>query len=130
MSNRFLNVHIFDGQLKDIFTPSQEYTNDDKKIAFENLLPQLSNPIAIETVHTIINDIGKPNNFQPENNVDCSDILMEIIKLTKDTDIIVCLDEQLADAKNLGICPSGRVTRLIQLWSAYKDHDEEKKNNK
>lgn len=120
MSKTFLNVHIFDGKLKDIFKPSQEYTNEVKKLAFIELIPQLTNPVAIETVHTIINDLGKSMNFQSENNLDASDILMEILKFTKDTDILVSLDEQLADVKNLGICSSGRCTRLLQLWSAYK----------
>ena len=38
------------------------------------------------------------------------------------------LNEQLVDMRSLGIGPSGRVTRLLQLWSSFKEK-EEKKNN-
>jgi hypothetical protein len=36
------------------------------------------------------------------------------------------LNEQLADARSLGICPSGRVTRLLQIWLAFKEQMDEK----
>jgi hypothetical protein len=135
MSNKFLNVHIFDGKLKGLFTPSRIYSVDDKKDAFYNLIGKLNNQAAIITVQTMINDLSFNNNrnYQHENNIDSSDILMELIQWIDNLDILQGLDEQLADAKNLGICPSGRVTRLFQLWSAFVHSDEEKqekqKNN-
>ena len=44
---------------------------------------------------------------------------MELIQFIDNPDFLICLNEQLEDTLNLGICPSGRVTRLLQLWSAF-----------
>lgn len=121
MSENFIDVHTFDGKLKVIFKPSKTYKNYEKKIEFLKLINCLYNQSAIDNVNTMINDMfsEKGNNFQPENNINSSDVLMELIKISDNQNVLVGLNEQLSDIKNLGICASGRVTRLLQLWIAF-----------
>lgn len=124
MSNQFIDVHQFDGKLKGIFIPNQIYTIQEKHKKFSEFIPKLSDPAAIQTVQAIITDLYKPkgDNFQIENNIDASDILMHLLHLDiNKPDLLNNLNEQLVDTRNLGICPSGRCTRLLQLWLAYKD---------
>lgn len=123
MSISFINVHTFDGKLNGIFTPSRKYTIEEKKESMTQLLQDISDPRAKQTVAIMISDMDKPDsqNYQKENNVDASDVLMDILQMGNDVDIMTNLNEQLADARSLGICPSGRVTRLLQLWSAFKE---------
>jgi len=121
MSNNYINVHTYDGKLKNIFTPLKTYSLDEKREMFNDLITKL-HPISALTVKIIVKDLDTVNggaNFQKENCIDASDILADIIHRTKIEDILPMLNEQLADAKNLGICPSGRVTRLLQLWRAF-----------
>lgn len=122
MSNSFINVHNFDGKLNRIFTPSRKYTIEEKKESLTKLLQDIYDPRAKQTVDIIIRDMNRPNsqNYQKENNIDASDVLMDILQMGNGSDIMTNLNEQLADARSLGICPSGRVTRLIQLWVAFK----------
>ena len=122
MTEKFINVHIFDGKLKGVFTPSRTYSIEEKKESFNQLIRMLDNPDAVITIKTMIKDLNikKGANYQVEINIDSSDILMELIQFIDNPDVLTGLNEQLADAKNLGICPSGRVTRLLQLWNAYK----------
>jgi hypothetical protein len=126
MSNKFMNVHTFDGKLKDIFIPSNKHTVDEKRESFTYLIGCLTNPTAVTTVRTMFNDLSviKGGNYQQENNIDSSDILMELIKWIDNSCVLSVLNEQLADATNLGICPSGRVTRLLQLWTAFRPREE------
>jgi len=122
--SEFIDVHTFDGKLHGIFTPNGSvYTVEEKTSSFNKLITCLTNPIAIRTVEIMIRDQSEcinNSNFQPENNLDASDILMEIVKWIDNPDVLKGLDEQLADAGNLGICPSGRCTRLLQIWLVYK----------
>lgn len=123
MSNKYINVHTFDGKLQNIFLPIKTYSIEEKKNMFSALINKL-HPISALTVKIIVKDLDKRDggsNFQKENNLDASDILADIIyrNRNKIEDMIPMLNEQLADAKNLGICPSGRVTRLLQLWTAF-----------
>jgi hypothetical protein len=124
MSNKFINVHSFDGKLIDKFIPTKTYTISEKKHKFNELVSKLSNYAAKQTVKSIISDldIDRGNNFQIENKIDASDILIHLLELNNNSDILLSLEEQLKDINNLGMCPSGRCTRLLQLWLAYKDN--------
>lgn len=126
MSNNFIDVHTFDGQLKGIFKQSKEYTVDEKKISFSHLTTLLTDLNAIDATKTMIKDLEDENssNFHPENNLDASDILMEILQWITNPSVLIILNEQLGDAKNLGLCNSGRVTRLLQIWLAFVDYVE------
>jgi len=121
MSQSFINVHIFDGKLNGIFKQSKKYSIEEKNGGLTFLIDKLTNIDAITTVQTIISDMTskQSGNFQPENNLDASDILIELIQWIDNPDILNGLNEQLTDIRNLGICPSGRVTRLLQLWTAF-----------
>ena len=44
---------------------------------------------------------------------------MEILQWKNNPDVVSMLEEQLCDVSMLGICPSGRVTRLLQVWKAF-----------
>ena len=129
MSQPFINVHVFDGKLNGLFTPTTTYTMDEKKETFEQLITLLSNPFAITAVSRMIADLNGNSNFQPENNIDATDILMELLEWNDNPDLMISLEEQLADATTLGFCPSGRCTRLLQLWVAFETHNnlDEKK---
>lgn len=131
MTNTFINVHTYDGKLKDLFTPYKSYTIEEKKEDFSHLIQLLTNPAAIATVQVMIRDLDQPNgaNFHPANNVDSSDILMELVQWVNNSDVLKALDEQLADTRNLGICNSGRVTRLLQLWLAFVNSEDKKEKN-
>ena len=130
MSKPFQNVHIYDGKLKGLFTPKNNFNIEEKKLLLNTLLKFIKNPHAVSTIKIMLADIGKPHNgqnYQSENTIDSSDILADIVvyflklfKQKKDyNDLLKILTEQLADCKKLGLCPSGRVTRLLQVWSAF-----------
>ena len=124
MSNNFIDVHTFDGKLQGLFTPSRIYTVDEKKTAFYNLTTLLADLNAIDATKTMIKDLVDDkvsNNFHPANNLDASDILIEILQWVNNPYVLKSLNEQLSDAKNLGLCNSGRVTRLLQIWLAFLD---------
>ena len=123
MSNNFIDVHTFDGKLKGLFTPSRIYTIDEKKISFSNLITLLTDVNAIYATQTMIKDLvnDKGSNFHPDNNLDASDILIDILQSVNNPYVLISLNEQLADCKNLGLCNSGRVTRLLQIWLAFVD---------
>ena len=110
-----INVHTFDGKLVGVFSPKKICTIEEKFELFKKLLPKLS-PIAQQTVDVIMKDTT--GNYQKANNVDASDILADILNRNESEyiDLLPILDEQLVDTKNLGICDSGRVTRLLQVW--------------
>jgi len=113
-----IDVHTFDGELNNIF--SKKYNIHDKDILFNNFLKELNNHQAILIVKMMIVDMYDPNgeNYQIENNLDSTDILAEI--LHKDyKDILPILEEQLADITVSGQCPSGRVTRLLQILQIF-----------
>lgn len=122
MTQPFIDVHTFDGKLKGIYKPIQKFNIETKTQLFNDLVLLLENPMAKHTVTTIINDLHSSLNYQQENDIDASDILADLIqyyKIHTDTDIIKCLNEQLVDIITLGVCPSGRVTRLLQIWNAF-----------
>ena len=133
MSNNFIDVHTFDGKLQGIFAASGSYKINEKKDAFSHLIKLLTDPAAIMTTQTMINDLAHEHgsNYHPANNLDASDILMEIINWVDNPDVLKMLNEQLGDVKKLGICNSGRVTRLLQVWVAFvhtdKENEEENK---
>ena len=125
MSNNFIDVHIFDGKLQNIFTPKYNYNIEQKKYMFNNLISILSKNIpnpenSISIIQTIINDLPNTSNIQPENNLDASDILADLISYVDNDSFLILLAEQLSDINNLGSCPSGRCTRLLQLCLSYK----------
>lgn len=132
MSHQFQNVHIYDTQLRNIFTPSHSYTIEHKEQMFDRLMSQLENPTSREMVQLIKNDMRKPNggsNYDPANNIDSSELLADILT-SNYTEVLSYLEEQLQDNNLLGRCPQGRSTRLIQIWRSLNSKTKVfKKNN-
>lgn len=119
-----INVHNFDGRLNGIFNQTRKYSIIEKKQMFSNLINLLTNPSAKQTVNIIIKDLKGEENYQPENNLDSSDILVDLLQYVQNKDLLRNLNEQLADVHKLGMCASGRCTRLLQLWRAFIEKSE------
>ncbi len=114
------DVHSFDCKLINIFTPTKVYSDDEKIKIISSFISSsiITNPNSIDMLNLIIND--KSSNFQKENNLDCTDILIDIILHKNFKDSLSIFEEQLADIK-LGTCPSGRTTRLRQYWVSLRN---------
>ena len=93
MSQPFINVHIFDGKLQGIFKPSKTYSTEEKKEGLALLIEKLTIPAAIAMVKIMFND-NKSDNFQSENNLDASNILMELVQLIDNPDVLNGLNPQ------------------------------------
>lgn len=116
--NTFINVHQFDGKLRNIFRKKENYTIQQKEILFASLAEQLKNDNALKSLHMIVNDMKlneKNDNYQSDNDLEASDILADILSHDYKS-LLPILSEQLADISLLGICNSGRCTRLLQVW--------------
>ena len=109
-SRSFMDVHCFDGKLKDIINPNK-YSDIEKQTKYNILKEKLRNQNSIEMVNIIASGYG---NYQCENDLDAGDLLVNILYKDYD-DILPILEEQLSDMLNLGKCPSGRVTRLLSI---------------
>jgi hypothetical protein len=79
----------------------------------------MSNDVSKNMLMLIINDLDTKANYQSENDMDASDLLVDVITHPLfDKDTLKLLEEQLMDMRNLGTCPSGRVTRLYQIYKS------------
>lgn len=124
MSHQLINVHVFDTHLTDIYDSKQETSRDNttKMELFSNVKKQLKRPKAKQMLDVIVNDMRHHSgntttpNYDPSNKVNCTDILAAILSRDDHLFVIPLLDEQLEDMYNLGQCPQGRSTRLIQLY--------------
>lgn len=109
--NLFTDVHFFDGKLKNINLKTVKYSDIEKINKYNILKQKLTEENAIRMINIIESGNG---NYQHENNLDASDLLVNI--LYKDyEEILDILEEQLSDMFILGQCPSGRVTRLVSI---------------
>jgi len=116
--NKFQNVHEYDTKLTNIFQPERMFSKEEKIQMFKNFQEQIQNPAAQEAISAIIRDLDTNGNYDPANQVDSSDILVSILDKELDPTMVNILEEQLSDAKNLGLCPQGRSCRLIQVWKS------------
>jgi len=116
----FIDVHLFDGQLKNKYVSIKNFSIEEKNNMFNNFKNELKCKYAIYMVDIIISDLKecKGANYQIENDIDCSDILADIIIYKDFKDILPLLEEQLEDIFKLGRCNSGRVTRFFQIWKS------------
>lgn len=126
-----LDVHTYDGQLPRM--DIKEFKTFDKKENFAKLHKiiiehkHLDNKIkqfSTKAVQIIMDDIDKNNNYSGSDLQRADDVLSHIcMKIFSDTDqdtIVQNLAEQLSDIVTSGSCPQGRVTRLFQLYMAFK----------
>ena len=121
-----LNTHYYDGKLG-VKPPPNTLTLEEKKSQlnqfFTLLQPHLS-PSAQSFFQLLVRDSGTPANYSSENQLWAEDVLLAIRdKLVSKTsgmkisDVGGFLGEQLQDIIG-GMCPSGRSTRMYQVWYA------------
>lgn len=125
-----MDVHIFDGKLKDFHVEKNKINASDKKKMF-NELSELLDQDAKNGLSLIINNEGN-NNYDPTNDMDASDILAEICdyimkesdkadidsneeKLKDIKNVVNNINEQLKDMFLTGKCAQGRTIRLWQI---------------
>ena len=131
-SNNFKNVHIYDGKLTSLYTPqnngSKSMTNSIKKDFLLNFIEDIFNSYKkniSKPINLFIKGLEDNNNsnFDKSNNIDSCDLLIDTLivldkkELLKPGEgLLEVLIEQLNDFVNLGQCPQGRSTRLLQIW--------------
>jgi hypothetical protein len=122
MSTPFRNVHVYDGKLQGMYDEQMKYSDGQKVTIFRSFCMILSNPVAIKCVNMIEQDINGSQNYDNSNKIDASNLLASVLTMRSMTkDILNIIEEQLVDIYNLGRCPQGRVTRLMQMYSLLKD---------
>ena len=119
------NVHVYDTKLKDVYDHRSEIkiSNNGKKKLITKLSTLVKSPEAKKMLNIIIEDIGNPlgPNFDTANKIDCTDVLCSILIRKMSRVILNLLEEQLKDNYNLGRCPQGRSTRLLQIYQVCKN---------
>jgi hypothetical protein len=116
-----INVHEFDGKLRGKYNKKYNVDNNTKIEEFNKLLLCIKKRKARIALVKIINDLKFGNdssNYHKDNDINCSDLLYDILKHTNHTFLLPLIEEQLYDMENSGICDSGRVTRLFQIWKS------------
>lgn len=123
MSRQMINVHVFDTHLTKLYDSKSETHHDlqTKVKLFSTVRNQLKRERAKHMLDVIMNDMKhntgtSTKNYDPSNKVNCTDVLAAILTKKDNSFIIPLLDEQLEDMYNLGQCPQGRSTRLLQLY--------------
>lgn len=112
-----IDVHNFDGKLKGIYNQKIIKNENEKKILFLNFMNNLTNFSAKNALDKIIRDMEiRGQNYHLENDMDCTDLLVDILCNENSKELYEVVEEQLSDMNNLGLCDSGRVTRLFQIW--------------
>jgi hypothetical protein len=111
------NVHTYDTQLQNIFFPQHESTTQKKIELFSKMINSMTNPVAKNMVSIIIDNVKNKTNIT-HDGIEQSDLLFEIVMVFEKGDLTMIkeVEEQLADTLLSGQCPSGRITRLLQLW--------------
>jgi len=127
-----IDVHEFDGKLADVKVPP--ISDRVKKAAYDMYEFVLNNDEKLKKApfykdamegFKLIRDGGIGANYDSSNNKHAEDIFTHIIALTAksedSTNILYTLSEQLADMAQLGRCPQGRCTRLLQIYLSMKN---------
>jgi hypothetical protein len=114
------NIHIFDGKL---LRPQITSRTIGRKM---ELFHEFINKFRINhpLLAMVMNDTGKPPNYLFSDNLWADDILAEIAEYALSNNVDVdtvrmLFAEQLIDLQS-GTCPSGRVTRFLQILIAIK----------
>jgi len=123
-----MNVHEFDGKIplenrKSLI--KGRISVDDKIELFNWLFTKVGNS-AKSYLKMIAENIQGSANYETGNDMYADDILGEICLYMRNTktdpegSILKTLDEQLSEISG-GTCPSGRVTRLWQIYVSIRD---------
>lgn len=116
-----INVHEFDGKLRGKYNKKYNVDNNTKIEEFNKLLICIKKRKARIGLSKIINDLklgDNGSNYHQDNDINCSDLLYDILKHNNHTFLLSVIEEQIYDMENSGICDSGRVTRLFQIWQS------------
>jgi hypothetical protein len=134
MSSPKKNVHEYDGLLNEYKTP-YTFTIEEKHELYKQYFEvikeyELENHKGVQGVFLVIKDTCQPPNFLDTDNIYADDVLASIITETiKSTDleqkkeVTELVLNQMSDMLKLGRCSSGRVVRLVQIWTAYFQKD-------
>lgn len=124
------SVHAFDGQLHDTLLPYRSKLLEISKIPTKDKIDSITNTKYEFTnvAKNVINMICTSNieNIESTNNLNALDVLYLILNEDLEKDFIVNLNEQLSDIMG-GTCPSGRTTRMIQLYIQFTESRSYKK---
>lgn len=109
-----IDVHTFDYKLKGLYVKKHNLLYQQQIDLFTNeLYPILNNN---QAKYNLIHIINGTDVYNIENNMDARDILTDIIIHKSYKDILEIIEEQLCDM-TLGLCTSGKCTRLFQIWT-------------
>lgn len=120
-----VDVHIFDGHLNDTLLPYRSKLEEIKKMDLNvkrefinSFIDKFSN-----TAKRTINLIYAGGNDEHTNSLNALDVLYLTLTVEADVSYMKNLDEQLSDVVNPGggTCPSGRTTRLMQLYIQFTE---------
>lgn len=128
-----MDVHIFDGKIRNNHIIKNKFTNEQKIKMFEELYEVLQSDPAKKGL-SLIKNIGCKDNYDNTNDMYADDIMAEICdyiikesyiedeeKIKDLKSIILTIDEQLSDMFLTGQCSQGKVIRLYQIYkSVYK----------
>ena len=120
-----MDVHIFDGRLNDILIPYRPKLEEIKKMDV-NVKKQFINGFIDKfsnTARRTIHLIYAGGNDELTNSLNALDVLYLILTVEADVSYMKNVDEQLSDIVNPGggTCPSGRTTRLMQLYVQFTE---------
>lgn len=130
-----MNVHVFDGKIDINYKKSliKGRISVDDKVKLFRLLFSRVNDRAKPYLQMIADNIQGHANYEVGNDLYADDILAEIClfleKSDNDGSIFKTLEEQLAEISG-GTCPSGRTTRLWQIYVAIRDEEKKEKKEK
>lgn len=118
-TSTFRDVHVYDYTYRDL--DYQPLVTENRREWIEKLIPKMKNPLAKQGIYLILANMDQLNNFDTTNRKRAEDLLADIayIIITKDTDMLDLLEEQMSDMYQLGQCAQGRVTRLWQLRNLF-----------
>ena len=112
------NVHTYDGLLKDLYTATKDYSDDEKRVLYNSFKESIDDPYAKDMIRTMLSDSLKGDKIDNTNNIDWSNLFADILSHKELKEVKDMLEEQLKDMRVLGPCAQGRSTRLLQIWNA------------
>lgn len=117
MSDKFIDVHVFDGRCTRTIIP--EYTETSRKEALDYYKRVLPHPDAKALIELIRTDPYE-RNWDSTERIYAPDLLCNVIHHMTNPDFVSLLNEQLRDCYQLGQCPQGRVKRILQCKLAFE----------
>lgn len=124
-----LETHYYDGKLIDLYTfilAERVELLKDLRDRFREVLLSLNSKLSLVAYNVLvilINSIGTGSNFDNTNNINGDDLLLICSSLVDNEDFILLLNSQLEEMTG-GMCPQGRVDRLLQTLLPFLEIDQ------